>query len=549
MALKRKWPIVVVMLAIILMIALRWTILRSKHTYLQDEGASLILITGHLADYDRVMYDSHYPAQTWAPAAEWKKFISLDRPVSFQKIAADAAVSDFHPPLFYWLLYQWYRVSGVDPWTGAGFCVLIAVLTALALFGFAAEVLKDRLEAAVVVFTWAVSPAVIVISEQARQYDLLAWWTVLLVWRVTRSSDPARPAPKLDLIGLFLFSLAGMLTHYHFALVISACLVYSFFKLVRVDPKRMAEQFAAMILGGLGLAVFHPGFYHSFQRGLNKERGFEIMEKGLDKAAGFQVWEGITRSIYMVKSLAGFFLDPVAFKNLFPGGALIWIGTWMVLLILLIFGIIWSRLHPTPAREKKEGREDRGGKIIAFFLLWIGGWTAVLYVSCISPSQAMGTRYLSAVWPFFAFLPVYYFRRWPARRKLITAMFCFFMFGAGILTAAWKYEQGAAVPDQSVSQYDQLLLDTLSRTQLPGSIYLAPDNVQVFAAYQDFLFAHPEAWTNGLSGKVVYVSRFGFGGNTPDKTKQVLDLIQQRRRLKSISSFGPGGFVMEVEKN
>ncbi len=545
---KGKWPLAVLLAAVLLMVALRGVIIQSKPTWLQDEGGALIGITDHANEYDRVMYDSAYPARAWARAAQWKKFFTLDHPVTFREISAALASSDFHPPLYYWICYQWYRVFGLDPWTGSWLCVMIAVLLAAALFGFAAEVPGDRGDAAAVAFTWAVSPAVIVISEQSRQYELLGLCAVLMVWRTVHAADRQKPLKFRDLASLVVIAAAGMLTHYHFALVLSGCMVYVFFNLVRADRRRAAALLAALAVGAAGLPVFHPGFYHSFQRGLAKERGFEIMERGLDKAAGFTLGEGVGRIIHIVRSLAGFFLDPVAFREMLPRGATVLTGCWIVLLLLLALGIVWPRFRraSAPAAQAGKAREDRGGRVIAFFLAWIGGWTAVLYVACISPSQAMGARYLAAVWPFFAFLPVLFFRRFTARRRLITALFCLGLLISGGLTAADKRHQSAGAADLKSVHFDQLLLDSLSRTQVPSAIYLTPDNAQVFAAYQDFLLAHPEAWVDQLQGKVVYVSRYGFGGNSPDKTRQILDLIRQRRRIASISSFGPGGFVMDI---
>lgn len=541
-----KWLIPLI-LAVASSVVLRLIIIHSKATYLQDEGASLILITGHLSDYDGVMYDNHFPARAWVPAQEWKKFLTLNRPVSFRKIATDAARSDFHPPLFYWLLYWWYRLWGVDPWTGSWFCVLLAAFTALALFGFAHELLKDRQAAAAVTLIWAASPAVIVISEQARQYELFGLCTVLLAWAVVRGADPRRPFRGREFLAFVLTTTAGVLTHYHFLFVVFAAGLYSAFALARSKIRRMLTHHLALAAGCLGLPLWHPLFYDSFQRGLDKARGFEIMERGLAKPDGLPVLESLGRGAKTLWSLFAFFLDPLDSQLLFgqsPGSVIIIRRGILVGFLMLLALAPWLRLKSSGNRSLPA----RGGGPAVFFLLVIGGLIALFYVVGISPSQAMGTRYLAPVWVFFAFLPVLYFLRFSPGGQEPALIFGLVMLVSGGLTAETKYAESRQKPalDLRAETADLLVVDTLSRTQLPGIIYLAPDNLPVFAAYQDDLLARPAAWLPRLQGRVVYVSRSFFQGNRPEKTREILEMIQNHRRVKSLIHLKAGVFVLDI---
>ena len=156
-------------------------VISAKHTYLQDEGAQLILITGHFPLYDSVMYDGNPPSGTLVKAHEWKKFFEFEGKYSYWDIMKNGSVTGLSSaPLSYWLMRQWYSVTGINHYSGPGLSMIWVCLTCIVLFLFARNILEDKPDALAVLFIWSVSPTLIVVPAQARMYDLIALCSVFL---------------------------------------------------------------------------------------------------------------------------------------------------------------------------------------------------------------------------------------------------------------------------------------------------------------------------------------------------------------------------------
>src|SRR5439155_16200851 len=73
--------------------------------------------------------------------------------------------------------------------------VLLAAMTALAIFGVGREAFGDDVEAALLAGVWVLSPATIGTSTEARPYDLFALVTVLFTWQLLRVTRPGWSYP------------------------------------------------------------------------------------------------------------------------------------------------------------------------------------------------------------------------------------------------------------------------------------------------------------------------------------------------------------------
>ena len=171
-------------LALICGIALRVVALAGKRNLEHDEGISFLAATGHQGEFAGI--DNNAPYGRWVKAQEWQRFLKVDDLFCFGRIRSDLARYDIHPPLYFWVLHIWSIIFGVHLWTGPLLNILLFLITALLLFRFARHVLRDIMESSVVVFIWAVSPAVICVSFITRQYDLLALCVVVLISQVFR---------------------------------------------------------------------------------------------------------------------------------------------------------------------------------------------------------------------------------------------------------------------------------------------------------------------------------------------------------------------------
>ncbi len=151
---------------------------------------------------------------------------------SLSQIARDAA-GDIHPPLYYWLLHIWTRVTGSSEAGLRSLSALLGVLLVLAIT-LLGRVMFDRNIGLAAGFIAALAPFQVYYSQEARMYILLALEATAAVlffcWYVrqedARLPGKAEGAPRrlrwLSFSGqlLVLSWVAGLYTHYAYPLMI-----------------------------------------------------------------------------------------------------------------------------------------------------------------------------------------------------------------------------------------------------------------------------------------------------------------------------------------
>lgn len=470
-----------------------------KRYLTHDEGISFLAATGHQGEYAAIA-DGRPPSGAWAQAGDWQRLLHIEQRFCFQRIAADLARHDIHPPLYFWLLHLWAVAFGLGPAAGPALNTLLAALTALALFGLARRLLRSRAQAAAVSFTWLVSPAVLPISLEARQYDLLALCSVLLVWQTLRVSDTARAASPRDFGLLALITLAGALTHYQFALVAAGALCFLALRLARKKLTRLLWGVGAVAAGYLVFVQLQPDFYQSLARQQSQLMSFDLREFPL-------------RLLAVCEGLAGFLL-PAPLTRL-PALAVIFT---LALVGWLIFAML-----------SKRRLSDEWSAY--FFFIWIAGAIILLYLAGLSPAAAMGRKYLAAAWPFLAFVPVSVVRCLGSSKRLALALFCALLLVAGGVNLAQSLAGGNAtlIPPAEVTRANALLVDTVARGVLPRIVWYLPPETPVFAAPQSFLLQHQSRWLDRLQdGAYVGVSIYG---GAPAGQAQIVKALSRQHRV------------------
>jgi len=430
----------------------------------------------------------------------------VEKRFCFKQIASDLAHNDIHPPLYFWLLHLWCLLWGVSLWTGPSLNLLLAVLTALSLFGLARYTLRNSTEAAAVASIWAVSPAVIPISVEARQYDLLGLCTVLLVWQVIRCSDSRLRFAWGEFILLAITTAAGALTHYQFILAAAGAIVFLLVRLVRKDGRRLIVGLSSIAMGYAIFLLLHPGFLASLARQRAQ------MEKSVSIALEARleaVWKG----------LLGFFV-PLPFGRLSPILVAAAVG--------LIFWFLAALFHRRAGSLPRLQRLDFTGLHILFFPLWLLVTIVSLYLASVSPGNAMGGKYLGMLWPFFAFLPIFIFRPILKFQGGLMAVFCLAMLLSGARGIVYTTRQDALSYNPPVPLEDctKVMVDNVARGILPRVFWHMSDDSLLFAAPQKYLLGREDLWLSHLA-EAVYISSQHYGG-TPARRQQILSQIGQR---------------------
>jgi len=491
----------------------------AKRTFTHDEAIAFLAATGHQGDYARIAA-GEYPYGTWAPASQWKRLLQIEEPFCFGRIGRDLARFDIHPPLYFWLLHLWALRFGIGPLTASTLNIMIAAVAIVALFGLACRVLQNRIHAGLVAFVWAVSPAVVPVCFEERHYELFGLWAILCVWQVLRVSEPGRSPTVRDMLILSLVTAAGILTHYHFALVAGGCAVWLILRRHTLARGALPLALGAISLGILMLLVVHPDFYLSFLR-LRQE------------SPSFTPAALLARVCNVSLALAGFLFDtePVFTRLRYSRYAALTETTRYAAGIALLAGfalavLLARRWQRRRARQETRPVEERA---VTFFLVWLLGVTIVLYLAFCTPAHAMGGPYLSAVWPFLAFVPVLALRSLARGRAAAATAFCLALAASGGARVVHARQASELAPDPSGlwRSSKRIVLDNVARGILPRVFWHVPAETLIFAAEQEYLLGHREAWLGALGAGSLYISELSYGG-TEDRRARILAAIVRR---------------------
>jgi hypothetical protein len=502
-----------VLLAIILAAAaVRMVLLAGKAQLSHDECDAYVLALGHAPQYFQAQRGA-YPAGQWVPARVWKDFLRVEQRFCFDRIRNGCAFYDNHPPLYFWLLHLWMLLTGVAPWSGVLLNVLIAMVTAAALYGFARFLTASHREAAFVTAVWALSPVVVTVAFEARPYELKALFTVLFVWQSLRliRNDPT--AGWRNRAAILVTALGGMLTHYYFSFVIAATGFYALVRLARRDQRRLAGWLAPAMTGCLLLFLVHPGTLGAVGRQQQEVPGFKA--------------ENLPARAYRVgTTLLEFAAYPRSLKMALLAALIVGFGA----------GAVWAARH----REKALAlyRANAAALIPVYYFLFVGGLVILLYLAFFSHPYAMRDKYMAAAWPFCAFIPALLLRLVPRRKAVVAGLFLALLACQSLWAAADLWQRSPANdPAALFAGHARLLCDDPVRGFFPRVFLHVPDDTLVFAATVSDLLQKPDAWLNDLGPRAVYVSDSSEEFGNADQLAQVLSLV----RPNYMATFRRGG--------
>jgi len=513
----RASPRAVVVLGIAIAACLHAAAILHKTCWDHDETISYLAATGNQERYERALADSSFVG-AWTPASRWKAFFSIDRPFAFARIGGDLARHDVHPPLYFWLLHVWVLLAGVNVWAGPLLNVFITAATGYVLFRLARHVSGSPEVASVVLFLWLVSPIYRVAGE-ARQYQLLAFWSALLYWQALhlRFATRVRVGPASVAAGAIVA--CGFLTHYHFAIPLAAC------ALLLAAPRARARPLAALGIGALaGATVFlllHPHFLDAFRTVVPSERPLTLSD--------FRY-----RVTHIPIAFAAFAIEPhTAVWLLRRPATLVALASAGAIAAFALARLAPNRASlpapmpaptPTPTRTRLDPRGDAAAdasatdgerfRAVATLLGAVFGGFAILYLLQITPKHAMGARYLSPLWPLLCIAVVMVVSRW-AR----FASFALRVLAIGLVVSSAVGSWLGSPSDFPLARWLEpppaaLVSDTAARGVFPRVFMLLRDDCAVLVASQESLLRRGDAQTiaEAVGRDGVYVSSLRHSG-------------------------------------
>lgn len=413
----------------------------------------------------------------WVPAADWQRLWRAQGSSGIGHIASDLAAHDVHPPLYFWLLHGWLVLAGEDVWTGRALNLIFATLTILSIYGLARSAGFRPIDGALAALVWAVSPAVVGISAIARQYDLVALTTVLLVWGLVRITaterDDARGTVNrwAGLAWLAAATAAALLTHYQAALLVAGAAAYVL--VARRFPRRVRSCRPWWLpLLGLGAGSAAAALTSGWTQALHNE-GAMLVTPSLPGLIG---------------KLAG--LGDVAGQTVGVPGT---VAALAALAAVVALAIPHSRhavlTHLHTARV--------GWWPIVFFLAVTGGGIVLQNLLFLSMPLRLSPRYLAMAWPFAAFLPLAVFGLWPRWRTALTAALCALL--AVITVVALPVAAGDPLQIGRLAGADAVIINGAGVGRLPRFLWSVRADTPVFVGDAEEIL-RSASWDGRLGG-------------------------------------------------
>lgn len=396
--------------------------------------------------------------------------MQIEERFCFQEIQAGLAETDIHPPLYFWLLHLWFLVFGANSWSGPWLNVVISMTTSICLYFMALKIWQNQWYAVLTAVSFFLSPATILISLESRQYDLLAFLTVIAVWGLLSFMKTGSFLSAIALVGGII---GGSLTHYHFLLTIVPCAILPIINLS--SNHRRAKQVVALLVISYGLgAIIHPFFLSSLSQLSNRVPPFSM-------EAFYE------RLLQVVLSFSSFYY----------------------LLPLIVGGLFYSR---------KAYRLSDEIKSVIFFAAWIALAIVGQHLAFASPLNS--PKYLAMVWPFIAFLPSLVLHWFKGRKSVALYLFLVPLLLAAIIPFIFPQQPKLIIPETTST----VLIDHTGRGLVLPIIQLVPGGTNVIIAGQDELLDDLK-WLRYMDEESIYFSH-ATEGNSIENVWRIQELLQ-----------------------
>jgi len=315
-----------------------------------------------------------------APAADFQAFLQRPGSLAFRTVARDLALTDIHPPLFFWGLHVQHFLVGLTPQNQSAINLGLALVTLGLVYRLGRRFSGSHAVGLVCATVWFCAPAVMGIEFQTRHYPLFAV-LVLLALELGDRIIAGDRSPWCTVL-FCLVCAAGMLTHYFFVIT----MVPGALMVLAVDRfgGRTRRYFAAGVVAVGIFLLLYPEFFE-FLRLKMAARPAAAGNAGPFAAAARM------RTGLLALGSAEYF---TFWRSLHPIYAI-------ALLSALSVGGIRVARHRSGGAGKGLDRLTLHDPKIRFTVVlgWFVAFTAILYLVGVSPVHAFRGQYFSYIWP------------------------------------------------------------------------------------------------------------------------------------------------------
>lgn len=371
-------------------------------------------------------------------------------------VAYDLAHWDIHPPLYFWALHGVHVVTGTGLVGGALLNVMAGLLILILLVVLAGRVLGSTTAALAVAVIWYLSPAVVQIDLEARQYQFLGLFALASFAIGQLLSDGRRSFGLL--LAFVAVNTAGMLTHYYFSfLLLPGALILLMRHGLRAPTLLYFGSFIASLC--LFLLAF-PSIFDFVDVFLHRDPDPDAVD------------------LTAVDRLKAILYASMAFFTY---------GHWSryaYLIVLIIFlGLCAFRARKVYGRIRPWLGSPIGQVLV--HLLWAGAFTVLLYLAGISPAQAVGEQYFAYIWPALAIVLVYLARKvLPVNLLVVTAAahitLLAMAFGTSVRNSEYVQNALPMAWYEEMANADLVIIDERKRSGLPRICRHLPAGLPLF---------------------------------------------------------------------
>jgi len=500
--LRRQTLLVYLALALILTTGLAFRVLgvAVRPGLDHDEAMHLLVATCNQQPYKQVLAQYQSSELRTTSIAEWQEFIHVRNPLCFGTIASDLREWEVHPPLYLWLLNLWMSLLGDSLFAIRCLNVVVDVASILALF-YVSRDLLGRKYALLAAALYALTPACLKISGQARSYALLVLCNLVALWAILQITR--KPTAWHGWIVWAWAVSIGLVAEYMFVVVFAPMALY----MLLFFLKRKRLLWKQFIASALIISPFVIGIAWLYWQQKNYAADYGWSPEGRHPAAAL---------LFLFLDIAG----GVKPERLSDGFSLLVAN---VMAVGVSVYSLWAI-------------KDRGIRWLFLLLFSTTVFGPILFYTLgLSPPWAYGAKYQSTAVPYIILAVVYFISRLGHRRLRVLA--ALILMGSFALALAFVIRFKAAEANTVISPdtinrlpYAELVIIDIA-PEYWGMLYPAtsswPDTQRVLIAGQKKLLrgaALREAIRN--KGSILYVSDLWHGDNTINQRHQILSLLQ-----------------------
>ncbi len=297
---------------------------------------------------------------------------------------ANAPELDIQPPLYYYLLNLWLRITGITmqdaPATMAWLARWVSVWCGVAGVALVAALARRFAGARAALFAalaTAFAPFWLAESQETRMYTVTIAILCAAAYTLLVGQDEDRPVRRGLLLALFAaLSAAALLTHYNVVFILVAW--YSWWGVVSLTRRPRVRRLIELALTGLLTALFFAPILPVALRQIPTYANPDLTVPG--------VGDYITQNVR--GHLAGYAYDPTSWNGL---------ATWWPWAVL---ALVAAGLVMLAAKRLRDTEPFRGrfGLELAFLLVWLVGGLSLYYIAVLDRG-AFNVRYSAFVTP------------------------------------------------------------------------------------------------------------------------------------------------------